>query len=197
MGIARTSHRVYSLADAFESMEPLSAEMRRLAIVPTKSGWSAVFFSGIAGSDPASLMPVLAGRLLADAMRVCATPARSKYPATIWENYVGNLSEHEGVASYGRTICAANDGGRWKFYCSGEPFDFEESESYVKPKIKERFTKEMLARYLAHRGLYPFDDAFYDVSLERPAVILERVSRWNVRPREFSFADVVDGLPWR
>jgi hypothetical protein len=197
LGIRRTRHCAFSLADAFKKLEPLSAEMRRMAIVPTKAGWSAVFQSGISGSDPSSLMPVLSGRLRADAMRVCATPPSAKYVATIWENYVGSLQGHSGVAPHGRTICAANDGGRWKFFSSGEPFDFENGESYAKTRVRDRFTKEMLASYLAHRSLYPFDDSFYDVSLDRPAIIFERVSRWNVHPPEFSLTDVLEGHPWR
>ena len=197
LGIPRTCHCVFSWEDALNGLEPLSTEMRRLAIVPTKAGWSAVFQSGIAGSDPASLMPVLSGRLRTDAMRVCATPGSAKYAAIIWENYVGSLSELSGVAAHGRTICAANDGGRWNFFCSGEPFDFENSESYAKTRIKDRFTKEMLGGYLERFGLHPFDDSFYDVSVDRPAIIFERISRWDVRPPEFSLADVVEGRPWR
>ncbi len=197
LGIQRTSHCAFTLADVLKKLEPLSAEMRRLAIVPTKAGWSAVFQSGISGSDPSSLMPVLSGRLRADAMRVCATSTNAKYAATIWENYVGSLPGHGGVAPHGRTICAANDGGRWKFFSSGELFDFEDEGSYAKARVRDRFTKEILARYLAHRSLHPFEDSFYNVSVDRPAIIMERVSRWSVSPPEFSLTDVVDGRPWR
>ena len=197
-GQRRKSRRVDSLEDALKSMEPLSADMRRMAIVPTQAGWSAVFQSGINGSDPGSLMPVLAGRLRTSAMRVCSSPPSVKYPATIWENYLGTATpENETVAPHGRTICAANDGGRWRFLSSGAPYDFENIENYLKPRVGDRFTRELLATYLARFSLYPFDDAFYDVTSARPAIIVETVRRWR-EPRfpEFSYAEVLAGLPW-
>ena len=54
-----------------------------------------------------------------------------------------------------------NDGGRWIFETSGEPYDFEQIERYAAKRKRDRFTHEMLAEYLAHFGISAFDESFY------------------------------------
>jgi len=61
-----------------------------------------------------------------------------------------------------RSISAMNDGGKWSFDTFGEVLPFEESEPYQAKRIKDRFTPEMLDRYLKAMGIHAFDEAFYD-----------------------------------
>ena len=60
-----------------------------------------------------------------------------------------------------RALGAANDGGRWVFEQSGEPFPFEQVEQYQARRVRDRFTFEMLKDYLRHLGLAPFEEDFY------------------------------------
>src|SRR5262245_43875865 len=176
---------VSSLEAAFEALPPLSAEKRRRLFVATLSGWTACFQSGIQGSDPFPTMSVLAERLAVLAMRICSTAAEAVWPATIWEVYAPVNLGGEPPLQCRRSICAANDGGRWVFEQSGQPFSFEKLESYERPRKRDRFTPDLLQKYLAEFGLTPFSDDFYDVSPDKPAILLECTSRWENGPPEF------------
>ena len=63
--------------------------------------------------------------------------------------------------SHDRSVYTANDGGKWKFGQSGEPYPFEEVEAYSVKRVSNRFTPEMLGRYLGHLGVRPFDENWY------------------------------------
>jgi len=54
---------------------------------------------------------------------------------------------------YERTIVAADDGGRWVFETTGEPFAFEELAYYRKRVKAERFTSALLYKYLQRLGV--------------------------------------------
>jgi hypothetical protein len=54
------------------------------------------------------------------------------------------------------------DGGRkWEFFQLGKPYFFENVECYSNPKIKERFTPQMLNTYSNAMGLDILDENFY------------------------------------
>src|SRR5262249_60315935 len=107
-----------SLADALASLLPLTASMMRRLFVATRSDWVACFQNGIQGSDPFPAMSYLAKRMGVLAMRVCCTPDRAKYPATIWEVYA---PESLGGCPHGhrRPPRARPDGGPRRVYQSG------------------------------------------------------------------------------
>lgn len=186
-----------SLVDGLEMLPPLSAERVRCVFVPTQASWTGFFQSGIDGSDPFPAMSQLARLLETRGMRVCSTPPDAKYPATIWELYAPPKLGGVPPLLYRRSICAANDGGRWVFEQSGEPFPFEDTARYVLRRKRDRFNREILAAYLAHFDLRPLDDDFYVASHQTPAVVLERLTRGENRPREFTLAQVVAGEPWQ
>jgi hypothetical protein len=117
------------------------------------------------------------------------------YPATIWEVYAPPLLGG-GALGHRRCVSAMNDGGRWIFEASGEPYPFEDLAKYELRRKQDRFTREMLIRYLEHFSLRPFEDDFYAVDVERPAVLLQR-SPWHSEPSEFSLEQVKAGAPWK
>lgn len=195
IGIDYSARALTTLQAAFAGLPPLSAEKRRTLLLPTAAGWTAFLQSGIDGSDPEPPMQVLAQRMAVRSMRVCATPPSARWSACIWGVYA---PPSLGGDAHGlrRSIAAANDGGRWVFHSEGELFDFEDPDTYRAPKKKERLDKDLLARYLANFGLAPFSDAFYPVTAQAPAVLLERKSRWEPGPPEFTLEQVVAGAPW-
>jgi hypothetical protein len=190
----RESH---SLEAALTRLAPLSVEKRRVLFLSTTSHWTAFLQSGIDGSDPFPVVSQLSGKLGVLAMRVCATPERAKWPAVIWEVYAPPALGGQPPNHYRRSVAAANDGGRWVFSQSGAPYPFEDLSAYRHPKTRDRFTREMLEGYLLQFQLRPFTDDFYVVSSSRPAVMLERVSRWEDAPPEFTLEEVISEEPWR
>ena len=185
-----------SLAAAFDALPPLSAEKRRKLLVATAKGWTAYFQSGIDGSDPFPAMSYLAQRMGVLAMRVCCTPLAAKFPAVIWEVYAPEPLGGCAPLGYRRSIASANDGGRWRFEQSGEPFPFERTNRYDAPRKRDRFSPDLLAEYLQHFGLRPFEDDFYIVTPSRPAALLEQQRPWVHPAPEFTLAEVIAGRPW-
>jgi hypothetical protein len=185
-----------TLKAGFEALLPLSHGKRRRLFVNTRSGWTACFQNGIQGSDPFPAMSTLAKRLEVLAMRVCSTPPKAVWPGVIWEVYAPEKLGGQSPLGYRRSVCAANDGGRWTFDQSGVPFEFEEVATYSAKRKRDRFTHRTLERYLSHFGLVPIDDEFYVVNESSPAVILERPPRAN-DPPDFTLAEVKAGKPWQ
>jgi hypothetical protein len=86
---------------------------------------------------------------------------RGRYGATIFELYAaGNVPD--AISNTERSVYAANDGGTWKFGASGVPCKFEEVAQYKSRQIQDRFTPEMLDRYLQFHGIEFFSSTFYD-----------------------------------
>lgn len=187
IGLRYTTTRASTFPDALVRLQPLSAELRRKAFVPTASEpWTAFFASGVSGSDPAPIMSVLASRMGVLAMRVCVTPPKATWPAVIWEVYAPQHLGGAGALGYRRSLAASKDGGRWVFEQSGAPYPFELTDAYTRPRKRDRFTQELLGSYLDHFGLAPFADEFYQPTPANPAVVLERVSGWTKIPEEFT-----------
>src|SRR5215470_1843154 len=76
-----------SLADAFESLLPLSNSKMRRLFVATRSDWVACFQNGIQGSVPFRAVSYLAQHRGVLAKRVCCTPKDATYSAEKWEVY--------------------------------------------------------------------------------------------------------------
>jgi hypothetical protein len=184
------------LEAALKSLLPLSNSKQRRLFVQTASDWTACFQNGIQGSDPFPAMSFLARTLGVLAMRVCSTPPKAVWPANIWEVYAPPSLGGAEPLGYRRTLAAANDGGRWVFDQSGEPFPFEKLETYRGGRKRDRFTRDLLQEYLAHFGIRPFDDDFFVVDASHPAVLLQQTRPVFNLP-EFSLEEVVAGIPWR
>lgn len=167
-----------SLEDTLHSLLPLTSPVRtRYLFISTTTDWTVFLDNGWRGTD-ASAVAVLADRCQCEAVRVVAQkhtlPARIRcdspgtYGAAIMEVF-----DQSGASR--RSIFAANDGGRWKFGQAGKPFPFEDLNAYSRGAPKDRFTLEMLTRYLIDLGIYAFDRHWYVTSAERPAVLVSRV----------------------
>ena len=89
-----------------------------------------------------------------------------------------------------------NDGGRWVFEQSGEPYPFEKLDAYERSRKRDRFTRELLEEYLQHFGIRPFADDFFVVTATGPAILLERPP-WPNEPPDFTLDEVIAGVPWK
>lgn len=153
-----------SLEAALRTLLPLTSVMSvRELFVPTASPWTAYFANCAHGTDAQSRMSFLAERIGCRGLRVVNVPNTigkgGSYGATILEMY-GPKREGQ-ILNYVRSIAAANDGGRWVFEIDGTPQAFEEPEKYKARLVRDRFTPEMLERYLRALQVDAFSEKFY------------------------------------
>ena len=133
-------------------------------------------------------------------MRVLASPnkiegefreARGRYGGLALEIY-GPRSNP--ILNYERVVALINDGGRWSFDQSGTPLPFEQVGRYSQRRKRDRFTFEMLERYLAELGLAPFREDFYLPESGGPAWLVERQGPWPPGLRELTLAEARAGF---
>lgn len=177
------------LESAIQKLLPLtSVERRRYLFLPTRSQWTAFLDNGHQGTDVFAPLSYLAKILSCEAVR--ATYAREvlgkRYPAVILEMYGPNRSV---FLNYVRSIGVGYDGKKWTFVSSGEVQPFELVDQYTNRSVKDRFTPEMLDRYLKVLGIDAFDPAFYRPN-DQPALLIEKTGPISPAAREFQLADL-------
>lgn len=172
-----TQHVNGKIEEVLSGLFPLTSPVpTKYLFIPTTSPWTAFLDNGWRGTDPVSAMSVLAVKLNCPTMRVVYVPntmpskitkdTRGEYGATILEEY--SAKEFN---TYRRTIYAVNDGGKWEFGQSGEPYPFEDLSLYTARKVRDRFTLETLIEYLAKLDLFPFDRNWF-LPPDNPAATL-------------------------
>lgn len=175
------------LSSVLDCLTPLaSGEETRALFVPTQSEWTAYFDNGHRGSEASARIGYLHKRVGCKGIRMCCVPhtlrgqgeqAKGRFGATILEVY-SPQAEHP--LGYERVVYVMDDGGRWEFGQCGRPYDFEDLEQYKARRIRDRFTPEMLDRYLRRFGLRAFDESFYVATEKSPAILVEK---WERPPR--------------
>jgi hypothetical protein len=179
-----------TLEQTLSTLLPLTdAERRRHLFMPTRSPWTAYVDNGWQGTDAASAMAYMARTLGCRGMRVVAVPHtlrkdKGRHGAVMFELYGPHQTDW---LNYLRTLYASNDGGRWVFGQSGEPFPFEKLERYQARKVRDRFTFEMLEEYLHHLGLSPFQEHFY-LPQGSPAWLVEKTGPVVPAQKEYTLA---------
>jgi len=176
-----------TLEQVLSSLLPLnSAELRRHVFMPMRSTWTAHLDNQWTGTDAMSAMSVMARRVGCRSLRVVAVPhtyrkGQGRYGAVMLEMYGPHRNARHN--NYVRALGASNDGGRWVFDQSGDPFPFEKVEQYQARRVRDRFTFEMLKDYLRHLGLSPFEEDFY-LPEGAPAWLVEKTGPFAPNQRE-------------
>jgi hypothetical protein len=118
------------------------------------AGWTAVLNDAKLGTDMGMIPSIAVRQLRCRAIRATAIEERNdKFGTTVLEVFE---PEADPPLRCRRTISAANDGGIWRFSEFGEPFPFEETSTYRHRKIQERFTPDLLHRYLKELSISLF-----------------------------------------
>ncbi|MBN1204676.1 MAG: hypothetical protein JXB05_07105 [Myxococcaceae bacterium] len=181
-----------TLEQALSSLLPLSGgETQRHLFIPTHSAWTAYVENGWTGTDAASPLRYMARWLSIRCLRVVAVPHtlrgdRGRYGAVMLDVY--GPKQPGKISSTVRVVEAANDGGRWVFVQSGEPFPFEQVEQYQARRVRDRFTFEMLKDYLRHLGLSPFEEDFYMPPGSR-AWLIQKTGPFDTFGREYTLEE--------
>jgi len=179
-----------SLDQVLSALLPLTGgERRRHLFMPTRSSWTGYVDNAPGGTDAASAMAYMARTLGCRGMRVVAVPhtyrqGEGRYGAVVFEVFSPNQTMGR---RYLRALNALNDGGRWVFDQSGEPFPFEKLEQYQARRVRDRFTFDMLKEYLHHLSLSPFDEDFY-LPEGAPAWLVEKTGPVVPTYREYTLA---------
>jgi hypothetical protein len=74
-----------------------------------------------------------------------------------------------------RAVSVWHDGRQWRFATTGEAQPFEEPERYTAPRVRNRFTLEMLEQYCKAVGVDYFDPDFYGPK----ALLIEHNHSWR------------------
>jgi len=182
-----------TLEQVLSRLLPLTSgeRQRRYLFIPTRSAWTAYVENGWTGTDAASPMSYMARRLSIRCLRVVAVPHtlrgdRGRYGAVMLEVY--GPEQPGKISNTVRALAAANDGGRWVFEQSGEPFPFEQVEQYQARRVRDRFTFEMLKDYLRHLGLAPFEEDFY-LPPGSCAWLIQKTGPFNTVLREYTLEE--------
>lgn len=195
-GVQLTIRSVFGDVRArLESLLPLTnMERRRFLFLPTRGNWTAYIDNGAQGTDAFSAISYLAQVIECRGVRAVSVPdsiqkraagSQGDYGANILEIYAPRiLSEGHNTL---RSVFAANDGGTWSFAATGQQFEFEETSQYSARRIRDRFTSEMLDRYLQALGIHFFSETFYEVS--EPAYLINKEGPCMAGMRCFPFRD--------
>jgi len=113
-------------------------------------GWTGVLTDGPLGTDLGVIPSRVARDLMVTAVRATAVdPGSVSFYATVFEVFDHQSSDPQLSR---RSIYAADDGGRWRFGQTGDPFPFEELDAYSRRRVRDRFTPEMIRTYLRALG---------------------------------------------
>jgi hypothetical protein len=150
--------------ECLSALEPLVGGARpRELLVATRGAWTAYFDCGVNGTDAVSAMGFLARSIRCDGLMVRSVPHVThegkvrRYGAVQFELY-GPTRTH--FLNYVRTVSLTNDDG-WQFDATGTVQPFEDVQAYERPRIRERFTSDMLSRYCKAIGVDVFNSAAY------------------------------------
>lgn len=201
-GIHLSQREVFGdVSSRLRSLLPLTShEARRFLFMPTSSNWTAYFDNGWRGPDVFSTVSYLCTRIgcrgirgvsVTHTVRKAAGREVGRSGATIFALY---LPDSIGCSflNMRRSVSAVFD-ARWTFDATGEPpLEFEEQERYTARQIRDRFTPEMLDRYLQHFGIRFFANDFYEV--QQPAYLITKNGCCADGMKEYSLEEAHSGL---
>lgn len=160
-----------SLPQSLEALLPFEAPWTRMLAAQAGS-WTAVVNNFVNGGDSTAPGPAVAGEL--DVRCVVAEHAPPYGPGHAATQLTVEGSGGEGPLRTIRSLSAHATDGRWTWYESGSPFEFEETARYAARRKRDRFDRDLLLNYLAALDI-PVDDSAFG-----PATLLQQ--RF-VRPR--------------
>jgi hypothetical protein len=183
-----------NLQDTLLKLQPLVSPIRtKFLFIPTSNNRTAFFDNGWQGTDASTPIQILSERLNCQGLVVTAVPhtmpskikndTKGRYGATIMEVYGPD-------GNYIRTIYSSNDGGKWVFGESGDPFEFEDLTHYKARKIRDRFTPEILEKYLKELSIEAFNETFYLPDTSNASIMLTKKGAFPASYKEYTLHEV-------
>src|SRR5688572_3363288 len=145
------------IMELLRELLPLQMPYKRRLLVGTDSGWTAVFDNS-RGGDPFPSTYLARQRARRAVVATHKPRSQTTHPATQFHLFGPNGKP---PLMYERTIDAGVfDEERWRFDASGTVQPFEDTAAYTQRLIRDRFTREMLLRYLMAMGIRADDPTF-------------------------------------
>lgn len=171
-------------SEALEYLSRLTFPATRLALLD-RGAWTAVLTNSRNGSDFNDHQGWAARLLASRTIRVVDAEARWWRRGNVRERltYEARIFELHGPdGSTIRSIACADDGGRWVFETTGEPFPIEASFAYDAARKKDRFTRDNLHDLLKAIGPGPLTEPAV-LTAPRCALLSERIlnKAWRTR----------------
>ena len=183
------------LRKAFFSILPFKKiQSNRSLFIPTDSGWTAYVENNYRGTDP-SVISYLPKALQSSSIWMVTIPHTWKRSGSVRSGQSGALlfvvyGHEEGKwNNMIRSIRLEHDVGRWRFEELGNPLPFEDKRTVIKPGAKNRFTFEMLKRYMHNYGLRPFEEDFYLPPSAGKAIVMEKFESGLPPIEDVSFSE--------
>jgi hypothetical protein len=164
-------------------LDPLQTPPKKQLLVATHGGWTAHLHNTHLGGDSTAWTHHLGGVLRCRAVLATHIPV-GQYP------YPATQLEVRGDGHTRSVSAGVFDEGRWQFEAFGPEQGWEEPDRYRARRIRDRFDRELLLRYLELLGIEPDDPAFYGEG------ILVETRSW-FEPRTTRIADEQERLAIR
>lgn len=163
--------------ELIKTFEPLRTPMTKRALIGIDQSWTLYLDNDSRGGDPVGAVAVLSKQIGVRTVRITSsqhTMRAREIPKSL-RRYGANILEvYDESGSTERSICCANDGGKWVFEQFGNPYDFEDLESYSVARVDRRFGADLLQKYLAQLTKKAWDpDELFNRRLE--AMLVERL----------------------
>jgi hypothetical protein len=152
-----------------ELIQPLYFPQKTL-LFEAKNGWVG-FIENINGTEIRRITQI-ASRIDENKQSIGVQAWQNNYDKKANGWCGGSFSLFEGHIMKRHIMLSDQD--KWEFDQSGIPLPFEEVEKYKEKLVRNRFTPEMLQRYLLHYGIDYFNDDFYMPEGSK-AYIIERI----------------------
>jgi len=135
------------LIDQLPRLLPLEMPYTRRLLVAHGQRWTGILDNSRGGGDPYPVVAELSRIAGTRGVLAGHTPEEQyPYPATQLHLF--------GRGDYVRTIdCGVFDSGCWSFEAHGTEQPIEELEAYGSKRVRDRFTRPMLLRYLSALGI--------------------------------------------
>jgi hypothetical protein len=195
-GIQVSTHTITGdLENVLSALLPLRmSDSNRYLFIPTASNWSVYLDNGYRSTDHTAIR-YMARRCVCRTIWIVACPHTLKIQEDKRYGRQGALI----LSVYGpektdwrnriRTIRLENDAGKWEFEHFGIPFSFEKIERYTAKRLEDRFTFDMMKRYLRELGLSPFEEDFYLPPSNPSATLVELTGNLPHTARDVTFEE--------
>ncbi len=152
--------------EVLRRLEPLTTGVAPRELLVAAGKWTAYFDNSLWGTDAVSAIGYLSRTLNCQGLAIRAVPMtigsptvrRGRSGAVQFELF-GPFRTH--FLNYVRTVGVTFDGSKWVFNANGAVQEFEDVDAYAAPRIRDRFTSEMLERYCQALGIDVFNAATY------------------------------------
>jgi hypothetical protein len=154
-----------SLPDALPRLLPFKSPWDRL-LLASCGDWTALLNNGLYGGDSTAPGPAVSRQLDVRCVIASAVPRYGPGHEQTQLEILGPGGEPP--LMYIRSLSATATDGRWEWFESGTPFEFEHTDRYLARRKRDRFDRELLLEYLDSLGIAARDDAGYG-----PAAVLQ------------------------